>query len=92
MISTIVAGLTVVPPGHRVADYLDSGRELIDALAPWLYERAHPTFLGPTDATESATRRAYGPETFKILQAVKAKYDPDNRFRTNHNIPPYFDM
>ncbi len=29
-------GLTVVPPGHRVADYLDSGRELIDALAPWL--------------------------------------------------------
>jgi hypothetical protein len=85
-------GLTVVPPGHRVADYLDSGRELIDALAPWLYERAHPTFLGPADATESATRRAYEPETFKILQAVKAKYDPDNRFRTNHNIPPYFDM
>ena len=85
-------GLTVVPPGHRVADYLDSGRELIEALAPWLYGRAHPTFLGPADVTESATRRAYEPQTYEALQAAKAKYDPDNRFRTNHNIPPHTDM
>jgi len=80
----------VVPPGHVVADYLDSGRELIDALGPWLYEddRAHPSFLGPADATESGTRQAYDPDVYRHLQAVKAKYDPDNRFRTNHNIPP----
>lgn len=81
-------GLTVVPPGHEVADYLDSGRELTKALSPWLCDRAHPSFLGPADATESGTRHAYDPDTYKSLQAVKAKYDPHNVFCTNHNIPP----
>jgi hypothetical protein len=81
-------GLTVVPPGHEVIDYLDSGRELGEALSPWLCDNAHPSFLGPTDATESGTRLAYDPDTYKRLQAVKAKYDPYNVFRTNHNIPP----
>ena len=81
-------GLTVVPPGHDVEDYRDSGRELMDALRPWLHDRAHPSFLGPADATEAGTRRAYDPEVYRDLQAVKAKYDPRNVFRTNHNIPP----
>ena len=36
-------GLTVVPPGHEVADYLDSGRELVDALTPWLQDETEPT-------------------------------------------------
>jgi hypothetical protein len=81
-------GLTVVPPGHEVADYLDSGRELGKALSPWLCHNAHPSFLGPADATESGTRLAYDPGTYKRLQAVKGKYDPHNLFRTNHNIPP----
>jgi UDP-N-acetylenolpyruvoylglucosamine reductase len=81
-------GLTVVPPGHQVVDYLDSGRELIKALTPWLCDKSHPSFLGPADATEAGTRRAYDPDTYKSLQAVKSKYDPHNVFRTNHNIPP----
>ena len=83
-----IFGLTVVPPGHDVEAYRDSGRELMDALGPWLHDRAHPSFLGPADATEAGTRRAYDPEVYRDLQAVKAKYDPRNVFRTNHNIPP----
>lgn len=80
--------LTVVPPGHEVADYRDAGREFVDAVSPWLHRMAHPSFQGPADATESATARAYDRETYRRLQAVKAKFDPFNRFRTNHNIPP----
>jgi FAD binding domain/Berberine and berberine like len=81
-------GLTVVPPGQHVVDYLDSGLELVTALSPWLHEQAHPSFLGPADATESGTRHAYGPDTYQRLQAAKSKYDPHNIFRINHNIPP----
>ena len=80
--------LAVVPPGHEVGEYLDDGRELRKALSPWLCDNAHPSFLGPADATESGTRLAYDPDTYNSLQAVKGKYDPNNVFRTNHNIPP----
>jgi hypothetical protein len=80
--------LTVVPPGQDVTNYLDSGRELITALRPWLHDNAHPSFLGPGDATESGTRRAYDADTYQMLQAVKAKHDPHNVFRATHNIPP----
>jgi FAD/FMN-containing dehydrogenase len=83
-----IFGLTVVPPGDDVADYRDSGRELMDAVRPWLHEKAHPNFLGPADATEAGARRAYDPDVYQALQAAKAKYDPHNVFRTNHNIPP----
>lgn len=81
-------GLTVVPPGHDLADYRDSGRKLTTALSPWLCDKSHPGFLGPADATEAGTRSAYDPDTYRKLQEVKSKYDPDNVFRTNHNIPP----
>lgn len=31
---------------------------------------------------------AYGEPTFRRLTAVKDRYDPDNVFRGNHNVPP----
>jgi FAD/FMN-containing dehydrogenase len=80
--------LTVVPPGHRLDAYRDSGRELMTALAPWMHPMASPTFQGPADATEAGTRRAYDVETYEFLRTAKDRYDPDNRFRVNHNIPP----
>jgi hypothetical protein len=33
-------------------------------------------------------RQAYGAERYERLQALKRKYDPDNFFRLNQNIPP----
>ena len=84
-----IFGLTVVPPGHEAVDHMQSGCELLAALKPWLHEKASPSFQGPNDATEERTRQAYDPETYDSLRAVKTKYDPDNRFRLNHNIPPH---
>lgn len=80
--------LTVVPPGHDVADFAYAGSELVDALRPWMLDSAHPSFLGPADATESGTRLAYDDATYETLQAVKTRYDPHNVFRINHNVPP----
>lgn len=43
-------------------------------------------FVG--DEGEAHVRAAYPNETWERLRKVKAKYDPDNLFRLNQNIPP----
>jgi len=37
---------------------------------------------------EERVRRSYGEAKYARLQALKRKYDPDNFFRLNQNIPP----
>ena len=43
-------------------------------------------FLG--DEGAQRVQQAYGVEKFAKLQALKQKYDPDNLFHINQNIPP----
>jgi FAD/FMN-containing dehydrogenase len=43
-------------------------------------------FLGDED--ESAIRAAYPGSAWDRLRQLKRRYDPDNLFRLNHNIPP----
>ena len=40
------------------------------------------------DEGQERVREAYGSEKYDRLQALKRKYDPDNLFRLNQNIPP----
>lgn len=40
------------------------------------------------DEGEARLRTAYGEETFRRPAGIKARYDPDNLFRFNQNIPP----
>ena len=47
---------------------------------------AYVNFLSPTDA--EGARLAYESATYERLAALKAKYDPTNVFRLNHNILP----
>jgi hypothetical protein len=39
------------------------------------------------DEGEERIRQAYGPK-YDLLKTLKRKYDPDNFFRLNQNIPP----
>ena len=41
-----------------------------------------------TDEGSDGIRRAYPPEKLARLTALKGRYDPDNVFRANQNIPP----
>lgn len=60
-------------------------RSFWSALEPW-HEGVYVNFLG--DEGEDRVRQSYGPEKYDRLRALKRKYDPDNFFRINQNIPP----
>jgi FAD/FMN-containing dehydrogenase len=47
---------------------------------------AYVNFL--VDAGPAQVRAAYPGATWERLRAIKARYDPTNLFRSNHNIPP----
>jgi hypothetical protein len=47
---------------------------------------AYVGFLG--DEGQGRVHQAYPAATWERLAAVKARYDPTNLFRGNHNIPP----
>lgn len=90
--------------GHRDASYLlslvtpleastDIGtveaahQRVHDGLQPSVLGRSL-NFLSGQAATVDRVREAYDPEDYRRLQRVKSRYDPDNMFRFNHNIPP----
>jgi FAD/FMN-containing dehydrogenase len=60
-------------------------RNFWSALRPW-HEGVYVNFLG--DEGADRVRQSYGSKKFERLQALKRKYDPDNFFRINQNIPP----
>ena len=43
---------------------------------------------GAPDEPADRVRAAFGDAKYERLRAVKRRYDPDNLFRYNHNIPP----
>ncbi|MFD9502419.1 bagremycin/ferroverdin biosynthesis FAD-dependent oxygenase BagK/FevA1 [Streptomyces sp. NPDC060035] len=67
-------------PGPRPA-------HVVDAMAHRGTGRSYLNFLaGP--GTAQLAERGYSPAAYARLGEIKARYDPDNLFRFNHNIPP----
>ncbi|MBI2762362.1 MAG: FAD-binding oxidoreductase [Chloroflexi bacterium] len=60
-----------------------------DALRPHAMAGQYVNFLGhdESDPLQKALT-AYGPAKLERLVALKRRYDPENLFRINHNIPP----
>jgi FAD/FMN-containing dehydrogenase len=48
---------------------------------------AYVNYLGD-DASADDVKGAYGGEKYRRLRVLKAKFDPQNIFRYNQNIPP----
>ena len=62
-------------------------RRVVDALGPSSFSGAGYGNYA-MDEPADRVRAAFGPERFERLAQVKRRYDPDNVFRFNHNIPP----
>ena len=63
-----------------------SNREFSSALAPFSTGGVYVNFLG--NEGEARIRAAYGDAKFQRLAELKRRFDPDNLFRLNQNIPP----
>ena len=75
-------GIAMSPEqGAAVAAHMESVRE---ALAPW---EAETTYLNFAERDVPGDR-IFGPYTHHRLRAVKAAYDPSDRFRSNHPVAP----
>jgi FAD/FMN-containing dehydrogenase len=61
-------------------------RELIAALEPYT-TGTYLNFPGLLEEGEAQLRAGFG-DNYDRLAQVKARWDPDNVFRLNHNIPP----
>jgi FAD/FMN-containing dehydrogenase len=57
-----------------------------EAMRPWSSGGGYVNHL--TDESAERVREAYGTETWQRLVALKRRYDPNNLFRMNQNIPP----
>ncbi len=61
-------------------------------LGPWssggLYVNYSMSGEAVTSGPRDRARAAYPPDVFERLQAVKRRYDSDNLFQSNLNIPP----
>lgn len=68
-----------------LTDHVGWTRQLWDSLHR-LATGVYVNFLGEEGA--GRVLQAYGEEKFRRLVAIKQKWDPDNLFRVNQNIPP----
>ena len=73
----------------ETADGFDRERQWVrdfwSALEPY-HMGVYVNFLG--DEGQDRVRESYGAEKYARLQNLKQRYDPDNFFRINQNIPP----
>jgi FAD/FMN-containing dehydrogenase len=63
-------------------------RKAAEAIRPWSYSGAGYANYASADESDERVRAAFGPERFTRLAGIKRRYDPDNVFRFNLNIPP----
>ena len=85
------AGWLVNPEADwdEIADDSDNvawARDLIKALEPHTVG-TYLNFPGLLEEGEAQLRAAFGANYDRLVQ-VKTRWDPDNVFRLNHNIPP----
>jgi FAD/FMN-containing dehydrogenase len=81
--ATVIAGMWPDPKQNEAN--IRWVRDYYNALAPYSEQGGYINFAAPDDDNRTAAN--FG-SNFEKLRKIKAKYDPNNRFRINQNIPP----
>lgn len=84
--------LNLYTVAYPTGDYTeaDAGQQrLLADLGPWSDGGALLTFLAGPQVTPADITAAYHPGDYARLTELKTRWDPDNMFRFNKNIPPY---
>jgi hypothetical protein len=82
--SMVIAGID--PDPGKATELKHWGRQYWEAVHPFNLEGAYVNFMMP-DEGASRVQASYG-ANYERLAAVKHRYDPENLFRVNQNIPP----
>jgi FAD/FMN-containing dehydrogenase len=69
------------------ADYISRTRAVVKDLAPWVGQGVYVNMLN-FDELDRVEEAFGGAGKYTELTRLKAKYDPQNLFRINYNIPP----
>ena len=69
------------------ADYISRTRAVVKDLAPWVGQGVYINMLN-FDELDRVEEAFGGAGKYAELTRLKAKYDPQNLFRINYNIPP----
>ena len=83
-----ISGLAVWEDPDEDPRHIGWARAFTDALKPSSLTGAGYANYAPVDETPERVMAAFGAERFARLAQVKRRYDPDNAFRFNLNIPP----
>jgi FAD/FMN-containing dehydrogenase len=65
---------------------IEIARGFSSSLAPWAIGGGYINYA--SESVGDGMETEYGAQRFERLREVKRRYDPDNRFRFNHNISP----
>ena len=66
---------------------VDWARTTAAGIEPWSVSGGYANYM-QADEPLDRVRAAFGADSFRRLQALKSRYDPDNVLRRNQNIPP----
>jgi hypothetical protein len=83
-----ISGLAIWEDDGKPQRHIQWARDLAARIAPLSGGGAAYVNYLNDDATSDEVEGAYGNEKYQRLRALKAKYDPQNVFRFNQNIPP----
>src|SRR5262249_44785977 len=83
-VTAIQTWTDVAEDGPRIAWV----REAATALEPYSYRGGGYLNYMAADEPIERVRAAYGHKIFARRETLKRRYDPDNVFRLNQNIPP----
>ena len=74
---------------ERAADNenIEWARQVWTAVQPYVSSAVYTNHM-TADETIDRVRESYGKAKYEKLAVLKARYDPDNFFHLNHNIPP----